>query len=121
MASPSQVRRENGKVALSILSAPLFKVKHLKGSLLLLVQEITVTPVDVRRRMTRIQILWRSGVVTETATERRRTSANPRCPQQMPAQGIRTASEGITAWRAGCSNALGFGRKRARALARPDL
>ncbi|UCC74281.1 MAG: recombinase family protein [Gemmatimonadota bacterium] len=43
-----------------------------KNLLRLLVQEVALAPVDVPRRMTRIQILWHTGAVTEVAVERPR-------------------------------------------------
>ncbi len=38
----------------------------------LLVQQVTLTPIDVPRRMTRVQILWHTGAVTDVSTERPR-------------------------------------------------
>jgi DNA invertase Pin-like site-specific DNA recombinase len=57
-----------------------------KNLLRLLVQEITLTPVDVPQRMTRIQILWRSGAVTETTTERRRYVGPTAAPDAVVAE-----------------------------------
>jgi hypothetical protein len=50
------------------------------------VQEITLTPVDVPQRMTRIQILWRSGAVTEATTERRRYVGPTATPEAVVAE-----------------------------------
>ena len=43
-----------------------------KNLLRILVQEVTLTPIDVPTRSTRIQILWESGAVTETIIGRAR-------------------------------------------------
>lgn len=57
-----------------------------KNLLRLLVQEITLTPVDVPQRMTRIQILWRSGAVTDAAAERRRHFNPTAAPEAIVAE-----------------------------------
>ena len=52
-----------------------------KNLLRLLVQEVALTPVEVPRRMTHVQILWHTGAVTEASVERPRSNA-PRAAEQ---------------------------------------
>jgi hypothetical protein len=52
-----------------------------KNLLRLLVQEVALTPVEVPRRMTHVQILWHTGAVTEANVERPRSNA-PRAAEQ---------------------------------------
>jgi DNA invertase Pin-like site-specific DNA recombinase len=46
-----------------------------KNLLRILVHEVTLTPIDVPVRSTRVQVLWESGIVTEYRVERRRNRA----------------------------------------------
>lgn len=52
-----------------------------KNLLRLLVQQVALTPVDIPRRTTRIEILWHTGAVTDTTANR---------PRQFPARRHRT-------------------------------
>jgi hypothetical protein len=51
-----------------------------KNLLRLLVEQVTLTPIDLPRRATRIQLLWRTGAVTESVVERPRHPGPPAAP-----------------------------------------
>jgi hypothetical protein len=52
-----------------------------KNLLRLAVHQVTLTPMDVPRRSTRIQVLWHTGTVTEGSSERPRYPGGARAPK----------------------------------------
>jgi hypothetical protein len=57
--------------------APTTTHAQRKNMLRVLVRQVTLTPVDVPRRMTRVQVLWHTGAVSEVMVERRRYRPPP--------------------------------------------
>jgi DNA invertase Pin-like site-specific DNA recombinase len=56
-----------------VWEAPTTTQQQRKNLLRILVREVTLTPIDVPRRATRVQILWESGLVTDLQIDRPRT------------------------------------------------
>jgi DNA invertase Pin-like site-specific DNA recombinase len=63
-----------------VWSSPTTTQVQRKNLLRVLIQQVTLTPVDVPRRMTRLQILWHSGAVTEATAERPRRIGGTAAP-----------------------------------------
>jgi len=79
----------------AVWRAPSTTQQQRKNLLRILVREVTLTPLDVPRRSTRVQVLWESGMVTEHRASRplhttstRTSSAAENLIQQLVAQGL---------------------------------
>ncbi|MDP2317233.1 MAG: hypothetical protein Q8P41_30380 [Pseudomonadota bacterium] len=65
-----------------------------KNLLRILVSEVTLTPIDVPMRATRVQVLWESGVVTEHQLPRARYAGGARASRDAEALVRRLVSTG---------------------------
>jgi hypothetical protein len=65
-----------------------------KNLLRLSVQQVTLTPIDVPRRMTRVQILWQTGAVTDVSAERPRNTAGRVAPHAIVEEIQKRSAEG---------------------------
>jgi len=69
--------RELARDLPSVWRAPTTKPVDRKAMLRLAIEAITITPIDLPERMTRLQVQWRSGAVDELRVARRRSTLQP--------------------------------------------
>jgi DNA invertase Pin-like site-specific DNA recombinase len=62
----------------AVWRSPTTTAQQRKNLLRILVREVTLTPIDVPTRSTRIQVLWESGAVTESVIRRARYTGGKR-------------------------------------------
>lgn len=79
----------------AVWKAPTTRLSERKGMLRLVIEAITVTPIDAPQRVTRLQVQWQSGAISELMVsrpdrkERRRTSPEAvRRIRQLAGEGV---------------------------------
>ena len=66
--------------------SPTTTQQQRKNLLRILVQEVTLTPIDLPERRTRVQVLWESGAVTEYSIERSRYQSRTKAQTPLAAE-----------------------------------